>query len=194
MKKEAVKINAKSYQDLDIVLLGEVGLGGTLKLLDENFVELKERFIPRFFHGLKGKSFSYNEVLVQSILEKNQALYIQLVRETGVLGALWDLGQELKLGYQTQLKALPISQEIIEICEFLNVNPYRLESIGSRIILTSQGKDLVKDFENEGYTASFIGRTREGNLRTIEHGEDIRHVDRPTQVAKSNNVKDKTKN
>lgn len=160
-------------------MLGEVGLGGTRKVLELKEKELKLRFSSRFLNTISIKNIVYNEDIIREILRNHDVSLIHAIPQTGVLGALWELGKVLNCGIQIQLKSLPISQEVIEVCEFLDLNPYRLESDGSRLFVTTNGDDLVNAIHEAGYTAAVIGCTTEDSARTLEHGEDIRFIDVP---------------
>lgn len=165
----------------DILMVGEVGLEGALRLLGEKRKELEKRFNPTFLRGLEAK----NEELIQSIkviqaLEKSGAKVIHQVPESGILGGLWELGEAAGLGMKVLLKNLPISQEVIEICEYLGVNPYRLCAAGTLLVLCHNGEELAAEMEVSGFKVSVIGKMIAGNERTLCNKDDIRHLERPT--------------
>ena len=45
------------------------------------------------------------------------------VTEGGIYGALWELAEASGIGLVIDLKAIPIRQETVEICEYYRLNP-----------------------------------------------------------------------
>ena len=48
------------------------------------------------------------------------------VGEGGIFAALYRLAKEADTGLVVDLKAMPVRQETIEICEYYKLNPYQL--------------------------------------------------------------------
>ena len=63
---------------------------------------------------------------------KRQAMHD--VTEGGIYGALWELAEASGVGLEIDLKAIPIRQETVEVCEQFHLNPYQLISSGSRCV------------------------------------------------------------
>ncbi len=85
----------------------------------------------------------------------------------GVFGALWELGQCSGVGLEIDLKKIPIRQETIEICEFFDLNPYKLLSGGSLLLAAADGNALVHAIRQAGGEAVIIGRTIDSNDRGL---------------------------
>ena len=64
------------------------------------------------------------------------------ITEGGVFGALWEMGSGSGVGLDIDLKAIPIRQETVEVCEVLGLNPYILMSSGSMMIAAKK-TDMV---------------------------------------------------
>mgnify|MGYP000408765634 FL=1 len=77
------------------------------------------------------------------------------------------------------LRRIPIRQETIEVCERLDVDPYKLEAKGSVLIGTAQGDALVRELEAHGIHAAVIGYADNGNDRLLHSGEITRYLERP---------------
>lgn len=99
--------------------------------------------------------------------------------EGGIFAALWELAEASSVGLTIDLKKLPMKQEIIEVCEFCNVNPYELLAGGSLLMVIDQGDDLVKELHQIGINATIIGTITQGNDRIILNGEERRFLDKP---------------
>ena len=56
----------------------------------------------------------------------------------GCFAALWDLSQLLKSGMMINYADIPIQQEVIQICNELDVNPYELESKGMYLLAVDE--------------------------------------------------------
>lgn len=179
----------KGRADLDVVMIGEVGLEGSLRILTEKKEELEKRFAPSFLRTLelRYKDMSKSISGIQKASEffvndqefpHNQ--YLRQVPESGILGGLWELAEASKTGLEIQLRELPISQEVIEVCEYMGVNPYRLGAAGTTLMLCENAEKLIETMNLSGFTAKLIGKTTQGNEKILCNGEDVRHIERPT--------------
>ena len=56
--------------------------------------------------------------------------------EGGVYSAVWELAENAGLGARIQLKKVPLKQETVEICDYFNISPYQLLSVGA-VLLTA---------------------------------------------------------
>ena len=113
--------------------------------------------------GVRGSHIFYSELL-NTVL----ALYF---------GALWELGQCSGVGLEIDLKKIPIRQETIEICEFFDLNPYKLLSGGSLLLAAADGNALVHAIRQAGGEAVIIGRTIDSNDRVLINGEERRFLE-----------------
>ena len=52
----------------------------------------------------------------------------------GILSGLWKMAEASGVGMDVDLRRIPIRQETIEVCERLDVDPYKLEAKGSVLI------------------------------------------------------------
>ena len=102
---------------------------------------------------------------------------MQVVREGGIFGALWELAEESDVGLVIDLKKIPVKQETIEVCEFFDANPYKLLSGGSLLFTTDKGMDLVALLEEQGIAATVIGKTIEGNDRILMNEDEKRFLE-----------------
>ncbi|MFQ9637661.1 MAG: AIR synthase-related protein [Eisenbergiella sp.] len=99
------------------------------------------------------------------------------VTEGGIFGALWEMAESSGVGLEIDLKKLPIRQETVEICNFLDWNPYELISGGSLLIAAENGADLVRKLEAEKIPAAVVGRTTRGKDRIVKNGEEKRFLE-----------------
>ena len=95
------------------------------------------------------------------------------------MAALWDYFDGFGLGFEIELRLLPIRQETVEVCEVFDVNPYRLQSEGCALLTAPNGGDLVRQLGKMGIQAVVIGKTKAGIKRQIFNGETETYLDRP---------------
>lgn len=78
------------------------------------------------------------------------------------------------IGLDIDLKKLPIRQDTIEISEFFDINPYKLLSGGSLIIVAADGTRVLRELEKTGQNAVIVGATTDSNDRVLISGEERR--------------------
>ena len=101
--------------------------------------------------------------------------------EGGFLAALWKMAEASGVGLSADLRSVPIRQETIEICEILDVNPYKLLSGGSILMGIHGGDAFVQQLRREGIMAAVIGQTDSGNNRLLYSGGNARYLERPAE-------------
>ena len=101
------------------------------------------------------------------------------ITEGGVFGALWEMGEASGVGLDIDLKAIPVKQETIEVCEFFGINPYELISSGSMLIATNDGTGLVRKLADAGVASAIIGKSNSSNDRRILSGDEVRFLEPP---------------
>lgn len=163
----------------DIVLLKWVGLEGTFRALREKEEELEKRFVPTFLNQIRQME---QELFSEKAIElaiAHGATAMQQITGGGILATLWEMAEASKVGLEVNLKKMAIRQETVEICEYCRLNPYQLTSVGSVLIFTDKGKELVQKYSALGIQASLLGKTTEDIARVILGGEEKRFLDKP---------------
>ena len=97
----------------------------------------------------------------------------------GVFTSLWELSEYLKCGMEINLRSIPIRQETIELCEYFNLNPYFINSLGGLLVVTEDGGSLVKKAEALGKAAAVIGHTVNGHQKTVINNDEKRYLEAP---------------
>ena len=109
-----------------IVLAGEAGLAGLLdRLKTEEAKQVWDRLPPSFQRDFTVWAQKQQEIWRESALPEDAELLSE-----GLFQALWRLGERYQTGFRVRLEALRPHQYVIELCERLNVNPYRLPGLG----------------------------------------------------------------
>lgn len=85
------------------------------------------------------------------------------ITEGGILGAIWEMCQISETGAEIFEDEIPMEDVTAKICEFFKINPLRLISSGSMLIVVPEEKKelMAKAMEEAGVEASYIGRIKE---------------------------------
>lgn len=178
VKKEEMLHSKKVRPGMDIVATKWVGLEGTANIANEKEEELLGRYSQPFID--KAKTFGQMMSIIPeaAVAVKSGAGAMHDVSEGGVFGALWELAESAGVGLEIELKKIPIRQETIEICEYFDVNPYKIVSGGCLLIATEDGNGLVRELEKEGIPAVIIGKATDSNDRVLVNEEERRFLER----------------
>ena len=179
LKKGELLQSSMGKADQDIVLLKWIGLEGTFRVMREKEEALSKRFVPTFLNQIKNlepQIFSEKELL---FAKEFGVSAMHQITSGGILAALWEMSESSNVGLEVDLKKMAIKQETVEVCEFCHLNPYQLTSVGSVLIFTDRGEDLVAAFAEQGVQAAVLGKTCADTARVILGGEEKRFLDRP---------------
>lgn len=84
------------------------------------------------------------------------------ITEGGLLGAVWEMCQISHTGAEIWEEKIPIEPETAKICRVFDLNPLRLISSGSMVIITPEDRkdEMLKAMSDTGVSTSIIGRIR----------------------------------
>jgi len=179
MKKPKGKLPGFINPGQDLVIAGSIALEGTSCLAKEKEEELL-KYYSRCF--LRSAEQLKNQMVSGELFKNKEELKISAVlpvNEGGIMTALWHLAEDFEIGITIDLKAIPIHQETIEICEVFNLNPYRLRSGGSFLLTADHGGDLVSKLAERGILAVVAGKITSGVKKLIFNGDNCSFLDRP---------------
>ena len=97
----------------------------------------------------------------------------------GIMNSLWNLLEAYGLGCTIELRAIPILQETVEVCEVFDINPYRLSSGGCLLMAADNGFSALNALRKRGVEGAVIGKVEKGIARRILNGETETFLDRP---------------
>ena len=179
LKKGELLQSSMGKADQDIVLLKWIGLEGTFRVMREKEEALSKRFVPTFLNQIKNlepQIFSEKELF---FAKEFGVSAMHQITSGGILAALWEMSESSNVGLEVDLKKMAIKQETVEVCEFCHLNPYQLTSVGSVLIFTDRGEELVSAYAEQGVQATVLGKTTVDTARVILGGEEKRFLDRP---------------
>ena len=153
---------------MDIAVYGLIGYERALAIYEENRAFLDARF-PAFWISdfLKLQDRQYQ----MGTFACGQALGVS-VREGGLYGALWKLSEALGKGCTVDIQQVPICQEVVEICECFDADPYEIDSRGA-FLLAGEGLS-----EKEITGLRVIGHTTDSKDRIVLLGWDEKKKER----------------
>lgn len=164
---------------LQIVMTKAIGIEGTAIIASDREDILRERFNGIFCDEcmrFKECISIEHEALVAGA---NEAIYMHDVSGAGVFGAIWEVSSAFHCGAEVELRRIPVWQETIEVTELFDINPYKMASQGSLLIVVKDGDRMVEALEKEGIPATVIGRLIAGNDKLLVNQDEIRYLEPP---------------
>ena len=163
----------------DLVITKWIGLKATCILAEKREDELLKIFPPVFLQTARQFDRYLSVDSENKIATDLEASAVYEICEGGILAALWKLALEGNVGITVNLRAIPIRQETVEICECFDANPYRILSEGSLLIALDDGNELVSALMDQGIYAVIAGRTTAGKDKILKNGKEISYLNRP---------------
>lgn len=164
---------------MDILVTKWIGLEGTSIIAKEKEEQLAEKLPHNLIDTAKNFDRYLSVVPEAKIAMEYDVAAMHDVTEGGIFGALWEIAEASGVGLEVDLRAIPVRQETIEVCECFQVNPYMLISSGSMLMAAPNGHDLVRALRQAGIEAAVIGKAMEGNDRVILNEEERRFLEPP---------------
>lgn len=178
-KDEGNLLCPKSHED--IVIIKHIAMAGTVIITEDRYEELRKRFSELYLDSAKAIIDELSLLEVYEIIAKSQIPYSYMcaLSEGGINGALWEMADLGNIGFEVQLKNIPIKQETVEVCNHFDINPYELTSSGALLVTTKDGQALVDKMNECGIEATIIGRTSSSNGKLINNEDEQRFLTIP---------------
>ena len=96
------------------------------------------------------------------------------ITEGGIMGAIWEMCQISHTGAQIWQDQIPIEPETEKICSIFNIDPMRLISSGSMVIVSSPEKKdaMLSAMKEAGVRCTVVGRVEEGDFGIMKKEAD----------------------
>ena len=164
---------------MDVVMAGSVAVGGTAILAEKYKDKLSEKFTNSFVADcIKLMDFISVEKIAKTAIEYG-AVSMHNISDGGTFGAIWELASSAELGITVNIPDIPVWQQVIEVAEVLDINPYLLEGTGSMLVVCRKGSEMVEKLNEEGIIAGVIGTITDSNDRIALHGDETRYLEPP---------------
>ncbi len=162
-----------------IILTGPVAISGTQLIIRKKRKEILSVYPERITDRILETDAAVLSDKAKSCILSGETIYSAPLGRGGFFKALWDMAKELKSGFRVDMYEVPVMQEIIEICEMFDVNPYITESEGIVLVVTGSPGAQIEMFRGSGLDAGIIGRLEKGNDKKLIIGDRVRFLDRP---------------
>lgn len=150
----------------DLVAAGTIGKMGVEAAINIGKDRLLTRFTEDFIREALAQT-KQKQNLTPEFLEAMGASEWEYVEEGGFYAALWNISGAYEQGISVEILKIPVNQEMIEVCEFFDLNPYRLMSGGCYVAAADNGQDLVRALNAQGIEAAVIGKVEKGIARKM---------------------------
>jgi len=177
--KENVWKKPKIRIGQDIVMSKWIGISATAYLAKQYEKDLCTRYPVNYIKDAQSLEQYYSIIPEAATAIRSGVSAMHDVSGCGIFGALWELGEYAGVGLTISLKKIPVKQETIEICEFFDLNPYKMRSDGALLMVTEDGLALVEALEKEGIPAAVIGTITAGNDKVVVNDEEKRFLEPP---------------
>ncbi len=186
-----MKNTEKRKQGFSIIMTGFIALEGTAKLAGKFADKIDEKYPARLCKAAagfgKGAFESDHKKALETVKEHlvscnavpGEGAFFLEVREGGFLTALYELALESGVGFELDLRKVPILQETVEICNLLEVNPYHLYSGECLIIMAPEGGRLADKLIGAGVNAVIVGSTTDKKAHILHNDGTESHLNRP---------------
>lgn len=164
----------------DLIIAGSIGLTGAALAAKHGEKAVRERFSTQYAEQI----FTLDQGLLsqkeaEEIGRETGVSDMEPVEEGGVMNCLWRLLEAYGLGCSIELRAIPLRQETVEVCELFDLNPYRLHSGGCFLMAADSGFGAARELKRRGFEAAVIGTVKTGPARRLLNGEIETFLDRP---------------
>lgn len=161
----------------EIVMTKDAGIEGTYVQYLKNREILKQRFSSSFLMKYEKMKEEISVVKEAGIALEHGAIAMHDIRVGGIFKGLWELGSGSGLGVEINFKDIQVRQETVELTEILEINPYKILSGGTLLIITEDGQGLVNKLNENGINAALIGKMTGTNDRVLITEEGKRYLE-----------------
>ncbi|NLX62833.1 MAG: AIR synthase [Tissierellia bacterium] len=167
MKKENM-IDSKRVKVGDKILMTKyAGIEGTAIIAKEKREYLRHKLGEERLREAMDMDKMASVLKEGIILGQMGVGYMHDITEGGVLGAVWEASIAINKGVKIYEDLIPMREVTREIAKLLNIDPYRLISSGSMLVIADKDKvgDIRERLKEENIDISVIGEViEEGRL------------------------------
>lgn len=164
---------------MSIVMTKHIGIMGTGILIHEKQEELLTRFHKSYLDKALEAAEELSVINEAAVAVDSDVAVMHDVSRGGIFSALWELSEITGKGVEARIDKIPVKQETIEICECYGLNPYKLISGGSLLIVCENANELICNMQRQSISAAVIGRLTKGNDKVVIQNEEKRFLEPP---------------
>ncbi|MDO5725543.1 MAG: AIR synthase family protein [Tissierellia bacterium] len=179
-KLNIIKDDPIETNDL-IVVTKSLGLEGAAIIAHDNYEQLKTVLSDKTLNEAQDLIKEISVVKDGLLAHQYGAKYMHDITEGGVLGALWELGEATGRGGTIFKERLPIKDCVKKICNILKIDPLKLISSGSMLIVISQSDyiSLQKEYRKYNIESQVIGRIADFKDIFLSEGDNLTAISAP---------------
>lgn len=115
------------------------------------------------------------------IAADNGALAMHDVTEGGILGAIWEICTSQNMGCEIELANIPVKEVTRKICSHFNIDPLKLISSGSLLIVCKSEKcdKIIETMSEESIDCVKIGELKKHSGITMLNGDNSFEIQPP---------------
>lgn len=177
---------------MDVVMVGSIGIGATLSLAKKYESVLRDKFSSSFVDGVfelekVSSADKYLEMTKEFLDSVNEKALVYEVGREGTFAGLYETSKFMGKGIEVEISDIPVWQEVVEVAEVFDVNPYKADGTGALIIVCNRGTDMVEYLTDEGILAQVVGQVTDNNDKIARNGDEVRYLE-PTRVEELSNL------
>ncbi|WP_026895485.1 AIR synthase family protein [Clostridiisalibacter paucivorans] len=176
-------MNASEIELGDRVLITKTaGLEGTAIISTELMDKLKDSISEEDIQKAQSMMDNISVVKEGIICGEIGVDYMHDITEGGVLGAVWEASKAINKGIMVYQDSIPIDNISKKICGLLDINPLRLISSGSMLIICKGGiaEEIKRALNKENIMVSEIGEIVETGVNMKSISGEVITVDPPS--------------
>lgn len=162
-----------------IVMTKQIGVSGTLALLNEKKSEYKEKFPDFYLSSVEMMKYRMPVINDGEIAVGEGVRVMHDLSRGGIYSGLWQLAEKTGRGVEVMMDKISVEQATIELCEVYGINPYKMMSDGAMLMVTKNGDRLIRELKNNGISSEIIGYLTDSNDKVIVKNEDRRYIEPP---------------
>lgn len=178
-KKNIIKHKSVEFGDY-IYMTKYMGLEGTAILASDKKNQLKGTLSDK---ELKEAQNLFNSISVKKdgmTAIKSEVHYMHDVTEGGIYGAIYEAYQGIHKGVEIIKEDIPVLDVTKKIAKYFDINPYRLISSGSMLIIARPNTNIENDFKLAGIKLTKIGEVK-GDKPLIIENKEAKEIEPPTK-------------
>lgn len=167
--------------DGDILILTKgVGIEGTGIIAYEKSEEIERELGKEILDEAKAM-LDKTSVVKEGLVASAYAKGMHDVTEGGILGAVWEMSEFYNLGVEVYREKLKIARSTKALCDYYNIDPLRLISSGSMLLVVAEEKyeELGNKLSSEKIEWSKIGKLTDIKSKTIISGCFMKEIEEP---------------
>lgn len=154
---KAVATSGAKYDD-DIIVTKDLCLEGTSIISNDYNHLLKDFLTEDEINEAKQYINSISVLKEGKLCGKFGVNSMHDITEGGLLGAIWEVAEASKSGFEIFKDSIPLTSVSKKICSRFDIDPLRFISSGSMLITAAHGEKLIKILEENGIKATIIGK------------------------------------